>query len=337
MKWYVMHDRKYCDPSLQHHENVEESKINHKQEIKKRFDEALDTFVDFIKQDKSIQAAILFGSLIEGNVWEKSDVDLLLITNDERNPYKFYWLDQDNLNFQITLYSRNRFKREFERNLSGSWFQHMISTSKILFSNDETISEYILQAQSPGKRDVELQILNIVAMVIGDLEKAEKFLLLKNDVAQSYLFVTRLLDRLAQIEVLLNGEVPGREVIEQAMKYNPDLFNAIFANVIIEQTNKEKMSKVLERIRNYLEVRTEIIFRPIIDYFRTEQDVRTISDLKIHLNKMMPTSWWEIASLAYCQWLMEQGYLDRFAQPINLTSKSYIQANEIAYIFIRDD
>jgi len=194
-----------------------------------------------------------------------------------------------------------------------------------------------LQTQSPGKRDVELQILNIVAMVIGDLEKAEKFLYLKNDVAQSYLFITRLLDHLAQVEVLLNGEIPGREVIEQAMKYNPELFNAIFTDVIIEKTNTEKMSKLLSRIRTYLEVRTEIIFRPIIDYFRTQKEVRTISDLTIYLNKMMPNSWWEIASLAYCQWLMEQGYLDRFAQPVNLTSKSYIQANEIAYIFVRDD
>jgi len=311
--------------------------MNHNLEIKKRFDDALDVFVDFIKQDKSIQAAMLFGSLIEGNVWEKSDVDLLLISNDERTPYKFYWLDQDNLNFQITIYSRNRFKREFERTLSGSWFQHMINTSKILFSNDETVNEYILQAQSPGKRDVELQILYIIAMVIGDLEKAEKFLFLKKDVAQSYLFITRLLDNLAQVEVLLNGEVPGREVIEQAMKYNPDLFNTIFASVIIEQTNMEKMIKIINRIRTYLEVRTEIIFRPIIDYFRTQKEVRTISDLTIYLNKMMPNSWWEIASLAYCQWLMEQGYLDRFAQPVNLTSKSYIQANEIAYIFVRDD
>ena len=311
--------------------------MNHNLEIKKRFDDALDAFVDFIKQDKSIQAAMLFGSLIEGNVWEKSDVDLLLISNDERTPYKFYWLDQDNLNFQITIYSRNRFKREFERTLSGSWFQHMINTSKILFSNDETVNEYILQAQSPGKRDVELQILYIIAMVIGDLEKAEKFLFLKKDVAQSYLFITRLLDNLAQVEVLLNGEVPGREVIEQAMKYNPDLFNTIFASVIIEQTNMEKMIKIINRIRTYLEVRTEIIFRPIIDYFRTQKEVRTISDLTIYLNKMMPNSWWEIASLAYCQWLMEQGYLDRFAQPVNLTSKSYIQANEIAYIFVRDD
>lgn len=311
--------------------------MNQNQDIKKRFEDALDAFIEFIKQDKSIQAAMLFGSLIEGNVWEKSDVDIILISNDERNPYKFYWLDQDELNFQVSVYSRNRFKRMFEQNLSGSWFQHMISTSKILFSNDETINEYVQQTQSPGKRDVELQILYVVSMVIGDLEKAEKFLIRKNDVAQSYLFITRILDYLAQIEVLLNGEVPGREVLEQAMKFKPEFFDTIFTTVVTEKTDKEKMEKIIDLIRSYIEERTEIIFKSIIDYFKEEQEVRTISDLTIHLNKMMPTSWWEIASLAYCQWLMNQGYLVRYVQPVNLTSKSYIQTNEIAYIYGGED
>ncbi len=307
--------------------------MNQQLQVKKRFDDALDAFIDFIKQDKSIQVALLFGSLIEGNVWEKSDVDIILISTDERNPYKFYWLDQDELNFQVSIYSRNRFKRMYEQNLSGSWFQHMISTSKILFSNDETISEYVLQAQSPGKRDVALQILQVVSMVIGDLEKAEKFLLRRKDVAQSYLFISRLLDNLAQIEVLLNGEIPGREVLERALEFKPRLFSKIFTRVIEEQTTQDKMVEIIELIREYLVERTEIIFKPIIDYFKEEQEVRTLTDLTIHLNKMITSSWWEIASLSYCQWLLHQGFLERYVQPINLTSKSYIQTNEIAYIY----
>ena len=305
--------------------------------VKQRFEDALDAFIDFIKQDKSIQAAVLFGSLIEGNIWEKSDVDLFLITNDEKTPYKFYWLDQDELNFQVSVYSRNRFKRLVEQSLSGSWFHHMISTSRILFSNDATISEYIENAQSPGKRDIELQILTIVSMVIGDLEKAEKFLVLKNDIAQSYLFITRLLDNLAQIEVLLNGEIPGREVIEQALEFKPELFSKIFTRVIEETTNRNRMEEVIRLIRSYLIERTEIIFRPIIDYFKQEQEVRTISDLSLHLNKMMPSSWWEVAPLAYCQWLLEQGYLERYSETVALTSKSYVRANEIAYVYVGDD
>ena len=93
------------------------------------------------------------------------------------------------------------------------------------------------------------------------------------------------------------------------------------------------MEMIIDLIKTYLIERTKIIFRPIIDFFKEEQEVRTLSDLNLHLNKMMPSSFWEVASLAFCQWLMEQGYLERYSETVALTSRSYVRANEIAYIY----
>lgn len=151
--------------------------------------------------------------------------------------------------------------------------------------------------------------------------------------AQSYLFVTRLLDRLAQIVVVLNGEIPGREVIEQAMRYEADLFQTIFTDVILEATDQQKLQNLLKLIWNYLERHTEEIFRPVIDYFKTESDVRSLSDLTYHLNKILPSDWWEIAVLAYGEWLTAQSYLERFACPVRLTTKSRVQMQEVGYLY----
>ena len=302
-------------------------------DVRRKFQDGLEAFVEVVKQDQSILAGMLFGSLVEGNVWEKSDVDIILVSNDEKTRYKFYWIEESGLNFQVAVYSRNHFKRFVEQALAGSWVQHMIQTSVILFSRDKTIDEYLLQAQTLGKRDVELQLLYVIATVIGDLEKAEKFLFIRGDVAQSYLFVTRLLDPLAQIMVLMNGEIPGREVIEQAMQYDAGLFQSIFSNVILKETDAVKMRAILQRIRQYLHKHTAVIFGPVIEYFAAEDDVRSVSDLTYHLNRMMPSDWWEIASLCYGNWLVEQGYLERFSCPVRLTSKSRIQLDEIGYIY----
>jgi hypothetical protein len=300
--------------------------------IQDHFKDSLETFLEMIKTDRSILAAILFGSLVSGFVWEKSDVDIILVSNDEKTPYKFYWLDGNNLNYQVTIYSRNHFKRTVEGALSGSWVWHMIQTSEILYSRDPTIDEYLLNAQILGKRDVELQLLTIVATVIGDLEKAEKFLTLRENIPESYLFVTRLLDPLAQIIALLNGEIPGREVIQQAMQYAPELFSTAFTDVIVKETDAAKLRAILKCIRGYLKKHTPDIFRPIIEYFKTEGDVRSLSDLTYHLNKMRPSNWWEIAVLSYCNWLTELGYLERFSSMTRLTSKSRTYVNEISYI-----
>ena len=51
--------------------------------IKARFQEALELFTAKVKQDSYIIAAILGGSMSYDQVWEKSDLDILLVGRSE--------------------------------------------------------------------------------------------------------------------------------------------------------------------------------------------------------------------------------------------------------------
>ena len=50
----------------------------------KKFAQALDDLVAQLKQDRSVLAAILCGSLSHDTVWAKSDIDLALVTTDDK-------------------------------------------------------------------------------------------------------------------------------------------------------------------------------------------------------------------------------------------------------------
>jgi hypothetical protein len=52
--------------------------------IREKFTAALDELVAQIKKDRSILAAILCGSLSHDMVWAKSDIDLALVTIDDK-------------------------------------------------------------------------------------------------------------------------------------------------------------------------------------------------------------------------------------------------------------
>ena len=54
------------------------------QSIRAKFTEELDDLVAQVREDRSILAAILCGSLSHDTVWEKSDIDLILVTIDDR-------------------------------------------------------------------------------------------------------------------------------------------------------------------------------------------------------------------------------------------------------------
>ena len=59
--------------------------------IRKKFTEALDELVAQVKKDRSILAAILCGSLSHDTVWEKSDIDLALVTIDDKKVEARAW------------------------------------------------------------------------------------------------------------------------------------------------------------------------------------------------------------------------------------------------------
>ena len=52
--------------------------------IEERFGQALEALVEQVKEDRSVLAAILCGSLSHDKVWAKSDIDLVLVTIDDK-------------------------------------------------------------------------------------------------------------------------------------------------------------------------------------------------------------------------------------------------------------
>jgi predicted nucleotidyltransferase len=305
--------------------------------VRSKFEATLESFIQQVKQDEYIVAAILFGSLVDGDVWEKSDIDLVLVTKDVHSPYKDLWITENGINIQVSVFSRNQFIRSRQRALHGSTTHHVYTTSRILFSKDETIIEFLESMHKIGLRDLQLQMLHIISMVIGDVEKAEKFLVVKNDVVQSYLFITRLLDHLAQIVVMLNNEISGREAVEQATKYEPELFREIFTKVVIGKADKEKLHTIIQKVRSYLAEKTPTIFRLVINYMREEGTFRSASEIAQFLNDQYTSDWWNIAVLGICDWLVEQGYLQKIPCSTRLTNRSRVEMNETGYFYVGEE
>src|SRR5690349_17965128 len=179
--------------------------------IQERFQRALEAFTAKIKQDSYIIAAILAGSMAYDQVWEKSDIDILLVGRSEKVPDRSFYLIEDGVNIHAWLLSRSKFKQQIERALQSSFFHSYFSKSTLLFSTDDTINEYYQNVQRLGARDRQLQLLNAGTGVLPILAKAEKWLYVKNDPAYCFLWLMYMVAELATIEVIAAGEIASRE------------------------------------------------------------------------------------------------------------------------------
>jgi uncharacterized protein len=297
--------------------------------IKARFQEALEQFTAKVKQDSYIIAAILGGSMSYDQVWEKSDLDILLVGRSEKVPERGYYLIENGVNIHAILLSRSKFKQQIERALQSSFFHSYFSKSTLLFSTDETITEYYQNVQHLGARDRQLQLLRAGCDVLPALAKAEKWLYVKNDSAYSFVWLMYVVRDLATIEVLAAGEVTTREVIQQALKHNPAFFQAIYLDMIARPVDGAAVEQALRQVNRYLDERITLLFQPIFDYLSAADGPRSAGDIDSYFRKQIQA---ETLGAAY-EWLADKGVLRKISHPLRLTEKSRVTVEEAMYYY----
>lgn len=292
------------------------------------YSRALDAFIAKVKQDRYIIAAILYGSLSHDTVWRKSDIDIMLVGRDEK-PVRHFCLVENGVNIHADLVPRSKFKGTIEGALQGTFMHSAFALSTLIYTTDDSIRELYLNAQSVGARDRQLRLLVSGAGVLYTLAKAEKWLLTRKDVSYSFLWIMYTIKYLAEIEVLLKGEITSREVIPQAAKINPTLFNAIYHDLIHGKKDEVTIQQALDLINGYLDQNLLLLFSPVLDYLQEAHGIRTTSEIDEYFRKQVQD---QPLSNIY-EWLADKGVIQKVPSPVRLTVKSQITVDEAAYYY----
>src|SRR5438094_1186392 len=105
--------------------------------IQQKFTEALQTLVEQVKGDRSILAAILCGSLAHDKVWAKSDIDLVLVTIDDRKADRSdVALYADGVNVHAFLMPRADFRKSVEGSIRNSFTHSFLTKGRLLYTHD---------------------------------------------------------------------------------------------------------------------------------------------------------------------------------------------------------
>lgn len=299
--------------------------------VVERYKAALDAFVAKVRQDPYVIAAILCGSLSHDRVWHRSDIDMVLVGRDEKRPIREYNLLEDGINIHAIMFSRSRFKQVLERSVQSSFFHSYMAKSTLLYTTDESLRDYYADITRLGAADRDTALLGIACQIAPMLTKAEKWLYAKSDPAYSYLWVMYMLSALASIEVLLNNEITGREVVQQAARYNPAFFNAIYFDLLPRPKDEATVRGVLELINAYLDERRDALFGPIFEYLAAAEGPRTATEIDTFFRKRMPDKNEGVGTAL--EWLAERGAIQQIATPLRLTEKSRPSVDEATYFY----
>src|SRR6516225_9351813 len=110
--------------------------------IKQQFTAALDALVERVKRDRSVLAALLCGSLAHDTVWAKSDIDLVLVTIDDKKvDQSALAIYADGVNVHAFLLPRAEFRKMVEGSVRNSLMHSFLTKGRLLYTHDPTIAD----------------------------------------------------------------------------------------------------------------------------------------------------------------------------------------------------
>src|SRR5687768_15799080 len=203
------------------------------QPVHQTFAAALDALVATIRQDRAILAVVLCGSLSHDTVWTKSDIDLVLITIDDKKiEHTGISLNADGINVHAFLMPRARFRAIVEGSADNSFFHSFLAKGRLLYSHDATIDVLCAGLHRIGAHDNQLQLLCAGVGALPSIDKAHKWFVTRGDLDYSALWLLYAATPLARIEVMSRGLLADREVLPQALTLNRPFFTTVYVDLL---------------------------------------------------------------------------------------------------------
>jgi hypothetical protein len=292
------------------------------------FAAALDGLLPQLRQDRSILAAILGGSLSHDKVWAKSDIDLLLITADDAlTGPPHVSLYADGLNVHALLMQRTAFRKLAEGAVHQSFMHSFLSKSRVLFTVDDTIADLCARLRTIGERDTQMALLEAGASALPCLYKAHKFLATRGDLDYTALWILYAATPLAQIEVISARKLVDREVIPQALTLNPAFFSIVYSDLLNAKKTRKAVQGALDAADAYVATRAKRLFAPVIDYLREAGEIRSASDIDSHFARTFGVE----GVTSACEYLADQGLIAKASSPVRATKRSSASLQELAF------
>ena len=301
------------------------------------FQNALNQFLDRLRDDRYVLAAVLVGSLTSETIWWKDAVSLWIIEADGvskrlradgEDERIFRVFAENGINIHAELIPRSRFRRMIEGNSRTAFSCSFFAVRELVYCEDSSIEKWFDQANAFAVTDQEKELLAVTTWVIHAHRLADRRLNIRNDLPLATQDLIRAAHSLAHLEIVRQGEVYEQEAIYRAIDYEPDLFRTVYLDLLQGRRTKKLLTTALHAIEQYLEEHADTHLRPLLKFLRKEGRVVPLSEISDYFShtQLYP---WHLESA--CEWLEQRGQLEKISAPFAITKKSRVEVEEPAY------
>ncbi|AKN32491.1 nucleotidyltransferase [Clostridium carboxidivorans P7] len=244
-----------------------------------QYQKAFNNIIERLKSNDSVLAVMVFGSMVTGDLWDESDIDLFVIL-DKKNPdIENIYTEEKEVPVHIKLMSKSKFLQIYEEDLKGGFIHRILASSRLVFSKDIQITTKYDNGRYYPDLDREIWNMVYLGSLLKSLGVCKKYL--HNDsIYTSYIAAVRCVEEYARLYVNFSGYMISKDAVTMAINLNDD-FKKCVDQLFFNKANKEEtINHILEYLQKNVDGSLRNLSNVLINYMREKDSFLSAENIK---------------------------------------------------------
>jgi predicted nucleotidyltransferase len=244
-----------------------------------QYQRAFNGIIERLKNNDSVLAVMVFGSMVTGDLWDESDIDLFVVLDKKHPDIENIYTEEKKIPVHIKLMSKNKFLQLHEEDLRGGFIHRIFASSRLVFSKDTEITARYDSGRYYPDLDRERWNMVYLGRLLKNIGVSKKYLY-NNGIYTAYSAAVKSAEDFANLYVNSSGYMISKDAMTMAMNLN-DNFRKCVDELFFNKTNTEE---AINNILNYLDKSINELIRTLsnllISYMREEDRFLSAEDVK---------------------------------------------------------
>ncbi|KYH35087.1 nucleotidyltransferase domain protein [Clostridium tepidiprofundi DSM 19306] len=244
-----------------------------------QYQKAFNTIVDRMKEDKNVLAVLVFGSMVSGDFWEESDIDMFVVIEGELDYIKNVYTNINDIPIHFRFINKSDFMKLHIKSMDKGYSNRLIASSKLVFSKDMDITTKYDQGRFYTDKYRGIKNLVYLGRVLAYISECKKYI--SNDVLPTaYNLAIKCVNDFSKLYVNFNGYTVTRDVLTMCINTNSEFYNIVNELFFESKDVKEAIENTLKYIENEIDNNLRNICYMLLDYMKEKDELLSSDEIR---------------------------------------------------------
>lgn len=244
-----------------------------------QYQKAFNNILERMKANEAVLAVMVFGSMVTGDLWDESDIDLFVIMDKKPSDIKNIFTEEKNVTIHIKLMSKEKFLQLHESDLRGGFIHRIFSSSRLVFSRDIDVTTRYNNGRYYPDIDKDRWNMVYLGKVLKNISICKKYL--SNDgIYTAYSMAVKCIEDFARLYINSSGHMVSKDAMTMAMNLNDNFRNCV-EKLFFNNADKEG---AIETAVNFLQKAIDVNIKTstslLIEYMKQRDCFLSSEDIK---------------------------------------------------------